>query len=1185
MKKSIVRRLLSLVMALTICSSFLVAPASAKVDVVAEAYSTVEMALKGWDIVSEAEDAAAAVPKLAAAYLGGKAAVVIGALAVALEAVSNWESGWPMTEGYEAYNENRVLMLPYDALYSLCQQVQEAQGTWDKIRIADISVAHYKDGYYGIMLTVHANRGPNTEHLPEGVVVGARQFWLCDKATGDIVLGTRQLDSDGDLENNTPSTSANIVGKWVSDTVAMKSPTYRMVSREDLYNRAVELRGSVSLRKGMYFIIDYMGENIYCGNDGKPYAAWAQNSSATETDRVTDVVIDGTSSEIVVEPGEDVGIDIEELIAKLPTGDTITADQIIYDNSSQTYYVNTTTGNTTEGGDTTYNTTYNYSYTYNIDYTSVTYIGQTAEYTKHYEVYYKLPDGRSSADLTAEELEQLNLAVDVLNYGRSADDVSLRSLYHFDGETTDASYWNYCTDFTWNTGASLTYMDAGNFEGALYLDETAHDFTITLPSNLSNGDFTLQFRYYQSATLAPQTDSYIKFDDYSLLQFNGKQFLDMNGDVLCTTPIGTWNEVALIRHRGTLYYYLNGVKVGSLANILGYGTSVRFIFGSAQQTYKYFDELRFLNIALVESGASYTPSSVPYDTNLSLILPTESKPIADEYWVVNGTKTNLLGFTFEEFLTGKGQTLNAARAQADVAGVNFPRYFNVDGYGTITTGASGFLFGRTSSYSSVIETVSGYKFLTAPINIKLGKRTYSKVGGTYYNISYWNYITGKSYAYSGGSASAVSDGAAKPYVFSLVLADGTISSVPFNFSATSFDSKTVSFDWGKVVFGSYNQYGTGGDYSYYISIVPNSAVEVLYMELCEGTETDLAAEHITSVIEMTPEQLGSFTLAVRSDVEVTSYQIGGVRPSLPKKGMVWALVEGGTITSLQIYNGRAWEEVDGRIWTGSRWASLSSYDVKLQKDLADIVGITTAPEYEYIYTESGFWDWWQKSWNSFTTKFFDTQSPQTPDDKHIHSYVGEVLSEATCTKAGQTKYVCVGCGDSYIEATKPLDHDFEEISDTESGHVEPTGLICSHCASTDISCELSGPVAVCTCNDCLYVWEVQADYEYGETLYKCRRCGEEKKDTKDDRGLFSLIGSFFADTIRWIVSKLGSLVAALAALAQLFADFIETVISFAGDHPAFFAAALALIPADLMTLIWFSIVSGIIMLVWKKFKG
>jgi len=110
------------------------------------------------------------------------------------------------------------------------------------------------------------------------------------------------------------------------------------------------------------------------------------------------------------------------------------------------------------------------------------------------------------------------------------------------------------------------------------------------------------------------------------------------------------------------------------------------------------------------------------------------------------------------------------------------------------------------------------------------------------------------------------------------------------------------------------------------------------------------------------------TLAVRTDIAITNYQIGGVRPSVPYKGLVWALVEKGYITSIQIYNGQAWESVDGRIWTGERWIPYSSYNVITLQDMYDIVD--TTPNFEYIYTESGFWSWWQKSWNSFTERFF-----------------------------------------------------------------------------------------------------------------------------------------------------------------------------------------------------------------------
>lgn len=324
--------------------------------------------------------------------------------------------------------------------------------------------------------------------------------------------------------------------------------------------------------------------------------------------------------------GDNTQIDIANRTFTAPDGTIQILDGIVYDESTHTYYIDSHDSYTTN--------IYNYyTYQYYINYTSITYIGYTEQYDKHYEVYYKLPDGRSSADLTAEKLEQLNVSIDVINYGRSADDVSLRSLYHFDGDTDDASYWNYCTDFTWNKGASLTYMDEGSFGGSLYLDETEHDFTLMLPSGLM-GDFTLQWRYYQSATAAPQTDSYIKLGTATVMQFDGANIKNGSGTVLSTMPIGTWNELALIRDSGTLYYYLNGVKIGSVSQGIAW-QDLNFHFGSSQQTFKKLDELRVLNTALQTGGASYTPTSVPHDTNLALVLPDSAKPVADEYWAVD----------------------------------------------------------------------------------------------------------------------------------------------------------------------------------------------------------------------------------------------------------------------------------------------------------------------------------------------------------------------------------------------------------------------------------------------------------------------------------------------------------------------------------------------------------------------
>ena len=331
------------------------------------------------------------------------------------------------------------------------------------------------------------------------------------------------------------------------------------------------------------------GYPIRCDYNGNAYACWYDDNSVAvnKPQTITEVTNpdDGGDVPTITENNNQLNLDLTSFIVNLPDGDFVVGDAY-YDYSNKSYTFNAYTYNITNNY---YTYNISYSWTYHVNYTSVTYIGQSEEYDKTYEFYYQLPDGRSSADLTAEELEQLNLSVDVINYGRSADDTRLRSLYHFDGNTDDSSYWNYATSFQWNKGASLTYMESGNFNGALYLDETEHDFSLTLPSALGTYDFTLQFRIYQSYTEVPQLDSYIKNGNYMLLQFNGSQILNGSGTVLASMPVGSWNEIALIRDNGVLRYYLNGVQLGTVSDSNPYSKTLVFHFGSAQQTYKELD--------------------------------------------------------------------------------------------------------------------------------------------------------------------------------------------------------------------------------------------------------------------------------------------------------------------------------------------------------------------------------------------------------------------------------------------------------------------------------------------------------------------------------------------------------------------------------------------------------------------
>jgi len=410
----------------------------------------------------------------------------------------------------------------------------------------------------------------------------------------------------------------------------------------------IELKTIVGEEGAQYKGIWNPNRQFLADPEGRPYVAAATSSDwAINQDRPDTQVKDENGNAATDEDGNIIqenntdnstNIDLSNMTITLPDGKVMIADQIIYDESTKTYHIDSHD---------TYNYTYNYYYTWNyyINYTSITYIGQTEEYNKYYEVYYELPDGRDSADLTAEELEQLNLSIDVIPYARSADDVSIRSLYHFDGDTKDSSYWNYCTEFYWHTGASLTYMDAGTFEGALYLDETEHEFELLLPSAITSGDFTMQFRYYQSATAAPVTDSYVQLSGTDVLKFDGASLKNGSGAALASMPVGSWNEIAISRYNGSIRYYLNGVYLSSTSNTTVFGDTILFHFGDEQQTFKYFDEFRFVSKSLY-GAYNYTPSSVPFDTNLTLVLPDSQIPVADEYWSITASSDNLLNGNF-----------------------------------------------------------------------------------------------------------------------------------------------------------------------------------------------------------------------------------------------------------------------------------------------------------------------------------------------------------------------------------------------------------------------------------------------------------------------------------------------------------------------------------------------------------
>ncbi len=138
------------------------------------------------------------------------------------------------------------------------------------------------------------------------------------------------------------------------------------------------------------------------------------------------------------------------------------------------------------------NYTYKYQYTYNYTYyTMIDSNGQEA--SKKY--YFELPDGRSSFNMTEDDIKGYVLNYHITNYDTVYDNDRTQALYHFNGDTYDSSINNL--PLNWVSGASTDYLTVdSNFEGYLFLDNAVdHSFYIDVPQT---DEWSVEWREYVS---------------------------------------------------------------------------------------------------------------------------------------------------------------------------------------------------------------------------------------------------------------------------------------------------------------------------------------------------------------------------------------------------------------------------------------------------------------------------------------------------------------------------------------------------------------------------------------------------------------------------------------------------------------------------------------------------------------
>ena len=421
-----------------------------------------------------------------------------------------------------------------------------------------------------------------------------------------------------------------------------------------------------------FYVIKDNGRQVYCNSLNQPFASKGESSA---TDIKYDYVTNNDNSTTIKDSQViDMADGILNVINENGERTELYIDQITFDFDNRQYtlnaynYVYNTTNNYYEYHYYTYNVSYTYNYTY------INYIGSTVEFQpEEYKLYYELPDGRTSADLTAEEIAGLSLDFDVVNYDRAYTDTHTQSLYHFDGNWSDDSYYSNSTSLAWISGASITYMDANAFSGAMYLDSLQHEFKTTYPTALS-GDHTVQYRMYFGGQGGESpfveynyvgkankiyknptsgTYSYIGWSkSYPVLAWDSTALYiagswsswDIMWRKVCDLPLGSWVDIAYVCSGSDAYVFVNGVRYAfPQADYKVYTTSsgsttakwtsktfhdysggkqITWYFHPGAHSFYYLDELRIVDFAVYTS--SYQPSPVPFDTNNVFVLPDSS---------------------------------------------------------------------------------------------------------------------------------------------------------------------------------------------------------------------------------------------------------------------------------------------------------------------------------------------------------------------------------------------------------------------------------------------------------------------------------------------------------------------------------------------------------------------------------
>lgn len=298
-----------------------------------------------------------------------------------------------------------------------------------------------------------------------------------------------------------------------------------------------------------------------------------------------------------------------------------------------------------------YNQTYNtFNYTtYNVtnNYTTNYYIQDNRTYVSYYivnenkdsgekeetylEIYYKLPDGRSSYDLKASDIKGTYFPSKYSKYVSNAeDDKKTLGLWHLDGDLKDSSYWNNTSGSSYNN----KFTDGLYTSGKIF-SEDMNDFLelkldkVSLPSSWTLEwceyipDFSTTTTYgdafYPSGTKNfTGASSYYecpdKQDDRNVNVYVNNA-LGVSGDSSLYEPsTGSFVPYAVVCSGGSYKFYRNGVLIDAYNKDL-----ISFPFNGYSNSRNKLSSVSLDGSNFKSAGLSVTNSSIKFSVSENLL--------------------------------------------------------------------------------------------------------------------------------------------------------------------------------------------------------------------------------------------------------------------------------------------------------------------------------------------------------------------------------------------------------------------------------------------------------------------------------------------------------------------------------------------------------------------------------------